>query len=198
MTTTVDYKQIAVSRMTDQHRRDEGFTAIVEAFTEILEEYQQSLIDFKSGWLSVDNSVGYALDQIGGIVGQKRELVNFYADTYFGFDGAGNEGYDVGKYFSVLDSNDGSNRVLTDEEYRNVIKARIIKNNSRGNVNDLLSVMNLITGNTSTSCLVTTHGVIDLSVTDTNGIARYFLNRRDDIDSIIPRPLGYRIKVTYI
>ena len=194
----IDYKTNTIARMTDQHRRDDGFIAIIEAFTEIIAEFQDDVINVSKQWLSLDFATGYALDQIGKIVNQRRELVNFYSDTSFGFDGAGNQGYAVGKYFGILSSNNGSGRVLTDDEYRNVIKARIIKNNTRGNVDDILGVLNLLTGNTSTNLSVTTHGVIDVAVTDTSGIARYFLNKRNDKNSIIPVPLGYRMKVTYV
>lgn len=194
----IDYVDLSKTRLTDQHRRDEIFVAIIEATAEVLNDYQQNIIDISSDLLSVDNSEGFNLDLIGKIVNQPRGLVNFFTKDYFGFDGGSNLGFDDGEYYSLLATNIGQARVLSDDEYREIIKARIVKNNSSPTVNTLLEVINLISGNTDTICSVTTHGVINLTVDDTSGLTRYFLNKRNEINSIIPRPLGYRIVVEYV
>lgn len=196
---SLDYLNLAKSRYTDQHRFDPAFVRIVEAIVEHREKRQAEYIKFAEEFLDIDKAQGKALDLIGSIVGQKRELANFINKPYFGFQGARlAEALDVGYWYNSSNPPKGELRILNDEEYRRVIKARIIKNRTNNNRDDLLLIMNYLTGNSNTQIEEVRHGVIKLVITnDDVGLASYFLNKRFEKDALIPIPLGYRLGTEY-
>ena len=91
---------------------------------------------------SLDDAQGAQLDVIGRIVGQPRQLFDSVIIRYFGFTGAaGSSPYKsasnitrtFGPWKSVKDSLLGF-RELGDEEYRRLIKLKIIKNTSNASI----------------------------------------------------------------
>ena len=195
----IDYHEIAKSRMTDRFRNDPAFVAIVETLIDLKMIRQQEYINFAETFLDIDKSSGKNLDIIGVLLGQPRDLANFINEPYFGFEGARlAEGYDVGKWYSMYQNKLGTLRTLTDVEYRRVLKARVIKNNSNSSREDLVRVINLLTDNTSAIVDEPSHGVITVSLTDDLGIASYFLSKYKQDNNLIPVPLGFRLSTTYI
>ena len=102
--------------------------------------------------------------------------------------------YSVGVwYWNSMDTfNTASARKLTDEEYRRIIKARVIFNNSFCTRTDLLNVINLITGNTSASITRERHGLLKIRAVDDSGLLAYFMSRLDLDDNILPIAYGIR------
>lgn len=195
---SIDYNALAKTRYTDQHRFDAVFDAIIQTVTTQRMQRQAQYQEFADTFLDIDKSKGKALDVIGKIVGQKRELGNFINRPYFGFQGARlAQEFNVGYWYNMLNPPEGELKILNDEEYRRLIKARIIKNRTNNTRNDLLQIMNYLTGNQETRAFDVSHGVIRLTMLDESGIAAYFLNKRYDKDSIIPIPLGYRLITKY-
>lgn len=134
MSTTIDHKQLAQSRLATQFRESTNLinyikSLLVEADT--LEQVFQDIIDKR--W--IDTAEGINLDIIGSIVGQPRELIDATVLFYFGFltspgalsFGTISDPSVGGRFRSVSESTTGS-RQLTDDEYRFFIKARIVKN----------------------------------------------------------------------
>lgn len=196
---SIDYIKLSESRMTDQFRFDQAFLALVYTIIEQRAKRQQEYFSFLDTFLDIDKSEGKALDLIGSIVGQERRLVNFIQEPYFGFQGARfAEALDVGYWYSQNKARIGRLKILNDEEYRKLIKARIINNRSRCTRDDLLSILNILTGNNESEVIEVSHGVFKVSIVDDiNGLASYFLSKYRDKDTIFSIPLGYRMSVIY-
>ena len=193
-----DYKAIAHSRLTDRHRNDETFLAILDTLIEIKEERQEQYLSLGNTLLDIDNSTGKNLDLIGNLIGEERSLVNFIDRSYFGFLGARlAESYDVGYWYSLYRNRYGTLRTLTDDEYRRVLKARIIKNSSDSGRNSLLEVVNILTGNDSSRVYENTNNSsINLEVFDTDGLASYYLSQYKNDKNLIPVPMGRRFSIS--
>ena len=135
------------------------------------------------------------LDFIGNIVGQDRFLLDFNTEPYFGFDKSyQSETFNVGYWNSRSYFNTSSSRRLNDDEYRRLIKARVIYNSSTCTTDELLEVINLITDRTDNRIQVKSHGVIEISSQDTTGILAYFVEKPEGFDNILPVVAGVRIQ----
>ena len=193
-----DYKTVARSRLTDRHRSDEPFLAILDTLIELKEERQKEYLALAETFLDIDKSTGKNLDFIGKLIGEERTLVNFIDRSYFGFLGARlAESYDIGYWYSLYRNRYGTLRTLTDDEYRRVLKARIIKNSSDSGRNSLLEVVNILTGNESSRVYENTNNSsINLEVFDTDGLASYYLSQYKNDKNLIPVPMGRRLSIT--
>ena len=93
----------------------------------------------------------------------------------------------------------GTLRTLTDEEYRRVLKARIIKNSSDSSRNSFLELLNILSNNKSS---VVTEGLdntaISVEVEDYDGLVSYYLSKYKNDRNLIPVPLGRRLNVSYV
>ena len=202
----LDYTKLAKTRYTDLFKNDEAFNAVVTTITEVLNDYQKETLALYR-MLNVDRAENYGLDFIGGIVKQDRLLADFYQGLHFGFAGSYKSGTfgtvsspDIGeKWFSMLSISQNGGRLLDDEEYRNVIKARIISNNSACRTNEFIRIVNLLSFSEQNTVDWKEHGVIKLSiVNDEKGLLSYFISRIGTSSNILPIPLGYRLEQTYI
>lgn len=186
------------------------FTALIESLLVPYQNLQDPLLWLADNLLNIDVAQGWHLDFIGmhPMVQQPRVLVNFNPNPYFGFKGLnGTEAYmsetfssssnlSLGGFwnsYTYIDSV-GSRR-LTDEEYRRVLKSRIVFNNSRGNINDILRVVNLITNNNVNVINIVEHRKLRLKYSDPTGLLDYFISRLDRADNIIPVSLGVTLEV---
>jgi hypothetical protein len=196
----LDYKALVRSRYTDLVRGYPAYVAYVEALCDLLEEKQVEAKVFLDGLMDIDQSVGVQLDIIGKIVGQDRNLVLFTAEPYFGFEGGREaQAFDVGTWRSILSPQGGTNRKLNDDEYRIILKARIAANKSKCTVSDTLEVINILAGNTTTRIVNgEISGNATIVVTEPNGMLGYFLTQLDKTDSLIPTPLGVKVKVAEV
>lgn len=95
---------------------------------------------------SIDTAVGAQLDVIGDIVGQPRGLIFSTIFKYFGFLGAvSGDKYGsltdptVGSPWYSIDGPSGISREPSDEEYRLIIKAKIIKNRTLSRSEDVIA-----------------------------------------------------------
>jgi hypothetical protein len=95
---------------------------------------------------SIDTAVGAQLDVIGDIVGQPRGLIFSTIFSYFGFLGAPQgDSYGsltdptVGSPWFSLGGPAGISRPPSDEEYRLIIKAKIIKNRTLSRSEDVIA-----------------------------------------------------------
>ena len=194
-----DYKTIARSRLTDRHRSDDTFLAILDTAIEIKDLRQTQYLELGSKFLDIDQSTGKNLDVIGNLIGESRTLVNFINRPYFGYQGARlAESFDVGYWYSLYKNKYGTLHVLNDEEYRRVLKARVLKNCSKSSRNSLVSVLNTLTGNTSTTIVEQEDNkAIQISLQDDDGLVSYYLSKYKNDRNLIPVPLGRRIELTF-
>ena len=195
-----DYKTTARSRLTDRHRSDETFLAILDTLVEIKSQRQKQFLDIADTLLDIDKSEGKNLDLIGKLIGEERTLVNFIDRSYFGFLGARlSESYDIGYWYSLYKNKYGTLRTLTDEEYRRVLKARVVKNSSDNNRNSLLEVLNILLDNDSAVVVESENNTsIEVRIKDLDGLASYYLSKYKSDTNLIPIPLGRRLCVVHI
>ena len=201
----LDYTEKVDSRLTDLFRKDSVYLAIVHSLADLFHMKQLELAELEDVMLNIDKSTGANLDIIGNIVGQPRKLISIDENPYFGFDGATNaqtfgsaSNPAVGGEFRSVLSNPSSQtiRSVDDATYRKLIKARILKNKSNGTINDLLSVINILAGNTLTRVDIESAGnAIIVLKSPVDPLLNYFINRRNNNDTLIPIPLGVRTKV---
>ena len=192
-----DYKTIARSRLTDRHRSDEPFLAILDTLIELKEERQKEYLALAETFLDIDKSTGKNLDVIGRLIGEERTLVNFIDRSYFGFLGARlSEAYDVGYWYSLYRNKYGTLRTLTDEEYRRVLKARVVKNSSDNSRESFLEILNILSNNNfSVITESLDNSAILVEIEDYDGLVSYYLSKYKSDRNLIPVPMGRRITI---
>lgn len=134
MSTQIDHLVVAEDRLATQFKEADVFISYIKALLYEANSIEQVMQDIlRTLW--IDEAVGAQLDIIGVIVGQRREVIDSSIIEYFGF--AGNpqsnsfgtlDDAGIGGRFISLEESSTGNRQLTDSEYRDFIKARIIKN----------------------------------------------------------------------
>lgn len=154
----VDYLSVARSRTTQQFMLEPDGTG-----PQIFDKYLQLLINGKVELQevfrqlmqerSIDTATGAQLDIIGDIVGQPRELIDTALLTFFAFQGYPNaQSYgdlntpSVGGPYYDINNPLAGNTLLTDEQYRLFIKAKIIKNNTNATPDQFIQFMEFVFG----------------------------------------------------
>lgn len=201
--TTINYYNDFLSNSPSLFVESENLKKVIEV---ILNQYQ--IDQEKYLWL-IDNILNlevaekYHLDFIGQLVGQDRFLVNFNQEKYFGFLGSYQSETlgtlsdpNVGGYWNSVDNFISSSaRRLNDEEYKRIIKARIIYNNSNCLMNDLVKVVNLITNRTDNRISLVKHGQLSVKSNDESGLLTYFFDRLELEDNILPITYGVSVSL---
>ena len=102
---------------------------------------------------SIDTAVGVQLDIIGDIVGQSRELIEADFIPYFGYEGAFEaqsygdiDNQSAGGYYYDLHQNLAGNILLSDDQYRLFIKAKILKNITRATPEETIAFLRFVFG----------------------------------------------------
>ena len=201
--TTINYYNDFLSNSPSLFVESENLKKVIEV---ILNQYQ--IDQEKYLWL-IDNILNleiaekYHLDFIGQLVGQDRFLVNFNQEKYFGFLGSYQSetlgtlsDESVGGYWNSVDNFISSSaRRLNDEEYKRIIKARIIYNNSNCLMNDLVNVVNLITNRTDNRISLVKHGQLSIKSNDDSGLLTYFFDRLELEDNSLPITYGVSVSL---
>lgn len=184
-------------------RESTNLNLILEVIYNTLMIQQEEFLWLSENILNIDIAEKSHLDLIGSIVGQKRFLVDFNIDKYFGFDRSYNsetfgdsDDATVGGYWNSRSNfNKSTARRLNDEEYRRIIKARIIYNSSTCITNDVVEVINLITGTNDNRVQRDGHGLLKVSSRDSTGFLAYFIDRVNTTSNIIPIASGVQIQI---
>ena len=182
-------------------RESENIDRVLQAIFDVCDYQQEDFIWLSQNLLNLDEAEGFHLDLIGGLVGQPRFLSDFNTEPYFGYEGS----YQSRTFGSATDPsvggywnsrsyfNTSTARQLTDSEYRRLIKARAIYNQSNCTANDLLEVVNLITDSENNTVQLLRHGLLQITTDDTTGILSYFVDRLYLEDNILPVAAGVRV-----
>ena len=206
-----DYLSVARSRVTEQFRLDEDGQSGGIIFDKYLQLLLGGKIELQEVFRqlmqerSIDTAVGAQLDIIGDIVGQPRELIDTALLVFFAFQGYPDaQSYgDLnnpalgGPYYDINNPLAG-NTLLTDEQYRLFIKAKIIKNSTNATPNQFIEFMRFVFG-------------VDLSLVVAEGNAEFTLMIGAELTSFekvlltytsyssgypsrfIPKPIGVRV-----
>lgn len=197
-----DYESLQPSLFRESH----NLHKILKSIFGVYEEQQDKLLWLADNILNIDKAEKSHLDFIGSLVGQDRLLVDFDIEYFFGFDGAYHSDtfgakdapYVGSKWRSRSYFNSATSRRLTDDEYRRLIKARVINNQSNCASNDLLEVINLITGDTTNYVQRVGHGHIKIKTADKTGLLSYFVDRLHLLDNILPIAAGVSVSLENI
>jgi len=146
----IDHKELAISRLVTQFRESTNLIEYIRALlveSNNLEEVFCDLLEKR--W--IDTAEGAQLDVLGAIVGQTREFIDAELFDYFGFSvnpisqsfGTINN-IGVGGRFKYIDESTEGLRLLTDEEYRVFIRARIMRNSTSSTPENIISQIRFI------------------------------------------------------
>lgn len=204
--TSFDYYQEFLDLQPSLFRESDNLHKLFYSIFSTYDKQQQDFLWLSNNILNIDLAEGYHLDFIGNIVNQTRFLVGFNTENYFGFQnsyqsetfGSANLEFIGGYWNSRSYFNTASSRTLKDDEYRRLIKARVIYNQSNCTCNDLLEVINLITNKTDNSVQTTKHGEISIGTSDETGMLAYFVDRLYLKDNILPIAAGVRVVMSNI
>lgn len=197
----IDYQKEAKERVTSIFKESPLYLSLIDSIVSAYEQQQYDLLSLNNSLLDIDNAEKSQLDFIGRIVGQSRLLSSFNTEPYFGFEGSYQsetfgtvDDESVGGYWnSYEDYKPSTARRLNDDEYRRLIKARIIKNNSNCTINDLIKVLNLLSNSTTASVSRPEHGSLKITVNDKDGFIAYYIDKIGLEDEILPIPAGVRL-----
>lgn len=141
----VPFVDVARSRITEQFKDKPIIDKYIRLLIGEWDEMQVVLQDLQQ-LRSIDTAVGAQLDIIGDIVGRPRGLVTSELFYYFGFEGAPLSGTyasttdpTVGSPYYSLNAPTGISRPPSDEEYRLILKAKIIKNRTMARPEDVIN-----------------------------------------------------------
>lgn len=182
-------------------RESENLDRLLQAIFDICYQQQLDFLWLSQNLLNVDVAEKSHLDFIGNIVGQPRFLSDFNTEPYFGYEGSYQSkpfssitNPDIGGFWNSRSHfNTATARQLNDDEYRRLIKARAIYNQSNCTANDLLEVVNLITDSDDNTVQLLKHGLIQIKTSDKTGILSYFVDRLYLEDNILPIAAGVRV-----
>lgn len=176
-----------------QYKNSPNFLQFIEIIAEQLQDIQKALCDL---WLfrSLDRAFGRQLDIIGEILGYDRPNIVLENNDIFTFENVQDSGLgfgdadnpSVGGRFIGAGINNTFIK-LSDVEYKNRLRAKIIKNGAKGNIKDVLNYLELIYNNPVTLTIGT--GYIDLEFY--NFIPGYEI---EFLRGNLPVPAGVRVR----
>lgn len=201
-----DYYEEYLDLQPSLFRESHNLHKLLQAIFSTYDKQQQDFLWLANNILNIDLAEKYQLDFIGSIVGQPRLLVGFNTEKYFGFKNSyqgetfGSAELDfVGGYWNSRSYfNTASSRILNDDEYRRIIKARVIYNSSNCACNDLIEVINLITNRNDNTVQTVKHGLIRIRTKDTTGFLSYFVDRIPLLYNILPIAAGVTVSLDNI
>lgn len=215
---TFDYLAEARERYTDYLKARPVFDRFIQTLLsqsiELQNEFKKLMQD-----RSLHTAYGEQLDVLGRIVGQGRFIPDVGSLKYFAFLGYPNgEGFvdnptaATGKFYSLGQPLEG-NAPLEDEEYRRILYAKTIDNNSNCNLDDFLVSLNYLVPPTSTAA-ADQHKVTEMSLQSDNVYAplifielarsmspveqRVVIGKRFEgsaRDTLLPKPAGVGLAV---
>ncbi len=199
----LDHEERALSRLVTQFREAENLKGYIIALLSEANAIECAMIETLEQ-RNKDTATGFTLDVIGELVGQRRELIDATALTYFGFVGAigaGSFGDDNDPSIGARFRSDGEpttgNRLLIDIEYRLFICIRILRNRTKGTIEELIEILLLILEDEVGQIVVTEGaGPAEFTVgigTILSNNAKVFLKNTD----LLLKPGGVRLNFIY-
>ena len=194
-----DYLNEARALVTEQFKKKPVFDRYLRLMLSGMIEAQEVLRQLQQQ-RSIDTAVGAQLDVIGEIVGRPRGLISSELFNYFGFDGhpladsyASLNDPTVGSPWYSLGGPVGISRVPSDEEYRLILKAKIIKNRTLARPDDVIDAYKFLFGASRVTIIENTTGPamaqIGIGKILTN-VERGLLFDLGGTGTLLPKPVG--------
>lgn len=206
--TETDYLTEARGRITEQFKNKD----VIDRYLQLLIDQQFKIQTVFKDLLqkrSIDEATGSALDIIGEIVGQPRELISTDLYDFFGFQGALKAGTfgDIGqpavgsRFYNFGDAL-GGNVLLDDTTYRLFIKAKILKNRTAATPEEFIAFINFLFGTSTTAILA--EGQAEYTVLFGRELSEFeqvllnYISTAQGYPSrLIPKTVGVRINFGY-
>lgn len=193
---SLDHKALALTRLTSQYNDQAKILAYIIALIKVFDELE-TVLQFNALQTDIDVAEGVNLDNIGEVVGISRFIPASIAVQFFGFVGQpgatvfGEEGQlGIGARFRDELEPETATSVLADPEYRLLIRAKIVKNHSRGNNEDILKGLAFLFGALLT--VVEDSGTMSIKVSIGRSLTFQEKAIVKNLD-ILPRPQGVKI-----
>jgi len=199
----INHTDIGLSRRATQYYESTKFIAFLRAILAYNDTLEKTLDDV-SKITDIDTATGVNLDVIGYIVGISRIIPSSLALSFFGFSDSvpvgivfGEDGdLSKGARFREEGESSTASTVLNDIEYRQLIRAKIIKNHSKGTGEDLIAGLRYLFGTDTIIIDDNLDMTFDIAIGRNLTFAEKALLNLD----ILPRPMGVRInqKETFV
>ena len=99
--------------------------------------------------LNIETATGWALDLVGMHVGMSRRVENYVPRSYFGWgEGENIFGWGVGKWYEPGSATHDTT-LLDDDDFRFMIKAKILKNYQAGDLDSIIESVRFLFGETA-------------------------------------------------
>ncbi|UAV84552.1 hypothetical protein PHB09_056 [Pseudomonas phage PHB09] len=197
-----EFLSVARSRVTEQFKNKRNYDKYLQLLLSGKVELQKVVKDTMQ-LRSLDTAVGAQLDTIGEIVGRPRGLVTSDIFYYFGFEGSKNaESFSsttdptVGGQWYSLDAPLGISRAPSDDEYRIILKAKIIKNRTFARPEDVISAYKFLFG--ASKVTIEELGTAEVRIgigKILNNVERGLLFDLGGAGQLLPKPVG--VNYTY-
>lgn len=197
----IDYLGEARERVTEQFKEKPVFDRYLQLLLAESIELQTQL-DKLMKLRSIDTATGKQLDIIGDIVGRERGLVTSDYFKYFGFQGNaqaesfGSSGDNtVGGPFWSLDTPLAGSRPPTDEEYRLLIKSKIIKNTTRATPEDTIRAFQFLFNNSKVFIDEAETGSVKIGIgKQLTPVEKGLLFEYGGVGNLLPKTVGIRFE----
>lgn len=197
------YLATARTRVTQQFVNKPVFDRYLQLLLSGYEDLQTAIQQTQQ-LRSVDSATGVQLDIIGDIVGRPRGLVFADIFEYFGFEGAPQAGTfgsltdpTVGAIWYYPGAPAGMGRVPTDDEYRLIIKAKILKNRTYSTPEDIIQAYKFLFG--ASGVVVEELGglVVRIGIGKIlSNVERGLLFDLSGVESLLPKTIGVSYEYT--
>jgi hypothetical protein len=199
---TEEFLNVARSRVTEQFKGKTVYDKYLQLLLSGKVELQ-SVIQDTMRLRSLDTAVGTQLDVIGEIVGRPRGLVTSDIFYYFGFDGdaqaasfSSTTDPTVGGQWYSLDAPRGISRQPSDDEYRLMLKAKIIKNRTLARPEDVIAAYKFLFGASQVTVEESAPAEVRIGIGKIlNNVERGLLFDLGGAGTLLPKPAG--VKYSY-
>lgn len=194
---SVEFLNVARSRVTEQFKNKRIYDKYLQMLLSGKVELQEVIKDTMQ-LRSIDTATGVQLDVIGEIVGRPRGLVTSEIFNYFGFEGAlQGESFSsttdptVGGQWYSLDAPTGISRAPSDDEYRLILKAKIIKNRTLARPEDVISAYKFLFGASQVTIEEIAPAQVRIGIGKIlNNVERGLLFDLGGAGQLLPKPVG--------
>lgn len=192
-----EFLEVARSRVTEQFKNKTIYDKYLKLLLSGKLELQNVVRDTMQ-LRSIDTATGVQLDTIGEIVGRPRGLVTSDIFYYFGFDGAAQgDSFSsttdptVGGQWYSLDSPLGTSRAPSDDEYRLILKAKIIKNRTLARPEDVIDAYKFLFGTSQVTIDESAPAEVRIGIGKIlNNVERGLLFDLGGAGQLLPKPVG--------
>jgi hypothetical protein len=194
---TTDYSSALPysSLITSEHNKQPNFMSWVVALTAAVGDINAAA-QAVNGMYNLNTATGIQLDIVGQWVGQARVIPNVIQPGFFGFSdtpgalGFGEHGNNsIGGRWFEYGALTTANTTLSDPDYRTIIRARIVRNQSNGTV---AAIENALAYIFNAQAFVTDSGNYTLNITVLTPITPVDQALLTTLD-LLPRPAGMAI-----